>query len=520
MAIATNHRMDASHMATTWEALALNRKYDSLTETTFASFRAALLKSTTTSSSESKSARTSTSVTPTKRPKAAVVSRPAFSNRIKSEFDNDDGVVMTTPEKRRKMNDDDNAMSTPPRNGRMGEVSTSSSSSAVVTPSTVSSSARKASSLPSYANRKNAGQTVVSYNPKNLPSSSSSTGASSSSEIKCTIDTQPYGTNVSGVYRHMTDRRRQVHLNTQLEEKMKEMVKLFNIPTQNMHGDDDFDNNNDGDGDGDENMNVDDKNAWPPLEYVGIPRPTPQTNIGRICNEAHTGKLNATSILLEGCFTGSHGARIELDISQLSNVSLFPGQIVAVAGYNSSGRRMVAQRLAEGTGMYLPENNGPKAKALVAEEEQEGIRKFVHETSLTKDLHHLQYGMEIGCQRGEPIQIMAVAGPYTTNDDTSYQPFIDLLEVITNKEQPSPPDVVILMGPFVDMRQKMVSEGTGLIIENEYEDGTSAQFHVSHEHFFAHKIAKELELLYEENPEFKTQFVIVPSMDDAVSEPM
>jgi len=43
--------------------------------------------------------------------------------------------------------------------------------------------------------------------------------------------------------------------------------------------------------------------------------------------------------------------------------------------------------------------------------------------------------------------------------------------------------------------------------------------HVSYEHFFMVKIAMELEGLFEDEPDLKTQFVIVPSLDDAIAEP-
>jgi hypothetical protein len=72
------------------------------------------------------------------------------------------------------------------------------------------------------------------------------------------------------------------------------------------------------------------------------------------------------------------------------------------------------------------------------------------------------------------------------------------------------------MGPFVDMRQEIVKNGEDLVLE--CEDGTKT--HVCYEQFFAAKVAAELETLYEEDPDLKTQFVLVPSMDDAVSEPV
>jgi DNA polymerase alpha subunit B len=124
-------------------------------------------------------------------------------------------------------------------------------------------------------------------------------------------------------------------------------------------------------------------------------------------------------------------------------------------------------------------------------------------------MHH---GEGKGCQNGNAVKIYAAAGPYTTSQDLDYQPLMDLLGTI----EAETPDVVILMGPFVDMRQDKVQSGEELTVE--YEDGTKR--HVCFEQFFAAKIASELENMYESNPGLKTQFVLVPSMDDAIAEPV
>ena len=114
--------------------------------------------------------------------------------------------------------------------------------------------------------------------------------------------------------------------------------------------------------------------------------------------------------------------------------------------------------------------------------------------------------------QGQGAKIYAVAGPYTTSQNLEYQPLTDLLGVVEVEK----PDVVIMMGPFVDMRMDVVKNGEDLVLE--YEDGTKR--HVCYEQFFAAKIAAELEALYEAEPDLKTQFILVPSMDDAVSEPV
>ena len=127
-------------------------------------------------------------------------------------------------------------------------------------------------------------------------------------------------------------------------------------------------------------------------------------------------------------------------------------------------------------------------------------------------LRNMHYGESKGCQNGNALKIFAAAGPYTTSDNLDYQPIADLLGFIEDEK----PDVVVLMGPFVDLRQEKIQSGEDLIVE--YQDGSKR--HVCFEQFFAAKVATELEGMFEGDPGLKTQFVIVPSMDDAIAEPV
>ncbi|GAX21359.1 DNA polymerase alpha subunit B [Fistulifera solaris] len=218
-----------------------------------------------------------------------------------------------------------------------------------------------------------------------------------------------------------------------------------------------------------------------PLEGVGIPRADQVCNIGRICNAAHYGKINATSVLLEGSRAAVGGARVAVDLSTLSSqYSVFPGQIVALEGMNPTGRKLQVQRLCEGA-----------AAAPV--------------TSRVRDLrqYHLQ------AQQGQPVKLLTAAGPFTTSDNFQYQPWQDLLHVVQNEQ----PDVVILTGPFVDMNHPAVQSGQTALQD---EDGNDVI--VPYETFFMHKISLLLEELLTENPLLMTQFVLVPSLEDATAE--
>ena len=127
--------------------------------------------------------------------------------------------------------------------------------------------------------------------------------------------------------------------------------------------------------------------------------------------------------------------------------------------------------------------------------------------SLASQLLDYQFGVK--GQNGMPLSIVSLCGPFTTRDNLEYDPLADALVSISE----SKPDVVIMCGPFVDMRQPLVQSEDGTS-EIKNEDGIIEK--VSYEQVFAKKIAILLEELYGNDPEIKTQFVLVPSVEDAI----
>lgn len=131
--------------------------------------------------------------------------------------------------------------------------------------------------------------------------------------------------------------------------------------------------------------------------------------VGRICCDS-VGRLNSASVLLEGSRDVSGGDAVPVDLSQLSEFSLFPGQIVGVRGVNTTGNKLVAQELIPGRVLPLPDSP-------------------ISITSTTG-----------------PVQMMVACGPYTTTDNLLYEPLTDLLTAV----QENPPHLLILMGPLLD----------------------------------------------------------------------
>lgn len=213
------------------------------------------------------------------------------------------------------------------------------------------------------------------------------------------------------------------------------------------------------------------------VEPVGAPQQQPAYCIGRICNEAHGGKINPSSILLEGSRHLSSGKRVSLKLDNDVSYSLFPGQIVAVHGTNPDGTAVVASKIVEGSA-------ASKKKSSVADFSPASLN------------------------------VIVAAGPFTTSDNLDYEPFGDLMLHI----QLTRPDVVILAGPFVDIRHPQIQNNH---IQLEMEDGSFAN--VTLTQMFQQRISAMIEDLYvqsleKDGVELKTQFILLPSLDDAIAE--
>eukprot|EP00536_Pseudo-nitzschia_multiseries_P004184 jgi/Psemu1/318366/estExt_fgenesh1_pm.C_680015 len=242
-----------------------------------------------------------------------------------------------------------------------------------------------------------------------------------------------------------------------------------------------------------------------PLEEVNVPRQDPSTCIGRICNEAHTGRLNATSVVLEGSSSSCGGARVNVDLSKIKSqsppqnlqqqqqqqqqqgYSLFPGQIVAIEGMNGTGRKITASGLREG------------AHLLPATSSASSIRNF--------------YCGEDGDGNGTatqtaPLKVVSACGPFTTSNSMEYAPFIDLMGVVIDEQ----PDVVMLMGPFVDVRQEAVKSGAPTGAGPDGEDMV-----MDYETIFSQNISQVIEEFFEQKGDCRTEFVLVPALEDATA---
>lgn len=71
--------------------------------------------------------------------------------------------------------------------------------------------------------------------------------------------------------------------------------------------------------------------------------------VGRVCCDSN-GRLNAKSVIIEG----TAGKTVPMDISQVENFSLFPGQVIVVEGENPLGIKLSAKQIYADASLPLP----------------------------------------------------------------------------------------------------------------------------------------------------------------------
>jgi DNA polymerase alpha subunit B len=217
------------------------------------------------------------------------------------------------------------------------------------------------------------------------------------------------------------------------------------------------------------------------LQPVGCPAPEVVWVSGRICCDAAEGKINSTSIVLEGSAKFSNGRRVHLDIRNLQSYAFFPGQIVLAEGVMNSVQKMSVQSIV--TGVPRPLRMSTPSKLF--------------------EYHHSPI-----YQGGRPVSVMCAAGPFTPADSLNYEPLEDIFKLVLAYK----PDVLVLTGPFVDMTQAHLSNG-----ETRVADTLSHEHIASYEMIFIEKIIRDGLGSYFNSDEMNnlpTQIVLVPSLLD------
>ncbi|XP_066378201.1 uncharacterized protein [Miscanthus floridulus] len=147
------------------------------------------------------------------------------------------------------------------------------------------------------------------------------------------------------------------------------------------------------------------------------------------------GHLNEKSILLQGSVQHSRGQRVRLDLKDLDHFSLFPGQVVGIEGHNPSGHCFVASKLIDSIPVSV-DAQLPSAKKQAID----------NESNQNSDAGTLS----------RALSSVIAAGPYTTTDNLLFEPLQELLSYACRKQ----PQLLILMGPFIDSDHPDIKKGT------------------------------------------------------------
>ncbi|KAG0297133.1 DNA-directed DNA polymerase alpha subunit pol12 [Dissophora globulifera] len=213
------------------------------------------------------------------------------------------------------------------------------------------------------------------------------------------------------------------------------------------------------------------KKSYPETDFHNPAYPSQSivTVVGRICSDANEGKTNERSLVLETSRSIGGGSRVKLDVAEVPGFNFFPGQIVVLSGINSSGTIFSVTRVHE-----LPTMSMAGASP-----------------SDLEDFHYRKMA-------GQPIKVIAAAGPYTLSDNLLFEPFAALMEHV-GKERP---DVLLLLGPFVSSQHPSIVSGN---------------VDMTPEAYFAKYISALLAQHQERYPK-EMQILLVPSLQDIFHE--
>lgn len=196
--------------------------------------------------------------------------------------------------------------------------------------------------------------------------------------------------------------------------------------------------------------------------------------VGMVCCDEE-GRLKEKPILLQSSVEHSGGQRVRLDLQKLSQFSIFPGQVIGIKGNNPSGHCLIASEIID----YVPlsfsaEDNSQHAKKQALDQE----------FNPTEPSHMLS-----------ELSLIIAAGPFTTTDNLMFEPLTELLAYARRKQ----PQLLILLGPFIDSEHPEIKKGT---VNRTFDE------------IFHHDILGRLQD-YVEYMGSATRVILVPSIRDA-----
>ncbi|ONI30147.1 hypothetical protein PRUPE_1G233700 [Prunus persica] len=148
------------------------------------------------------------------------------------------------------------------------------------------------------------------------------------------------------------------------------------------------------------------------------------------------GHLNEKSTLLQSSAEHSGGQRVRIELQNLSQFSIFPGQLVGIEGINPSGHCFIASKLVDSIPLPIADDaNLPPAKKQALDQEI----------------------LSVGVSGTQPeLSVIIASGPFTTTDNLLFEPLRELLAYASK----TLPQLLILLGPFIDSEHPEIKKGT------------------------------------------------------------
>ncbi|CAF0800297.1 unnamed protein product [Brachionus calyciflorus] len=185
-------------------------------------------------------------------------------------------------------------------------------------------------------------------------------------------------------------------------------------------------------------------NAIPNLYNVSIPTQDDVWICGRIFSEnagSGGGKLTEHNVAIQGSYVCSNSHSIPLNLSQCSEYSLFPGQIVLINGRNPDGKKFLCKEVLEPH--YVKENLDIKKE----------IKKEFNDNrdNCSKEDNSIDVRLEIN----EDLICIVAAGPFMMTGSTE----TNVISQLANAVKENKAHVLILLGPFLDVNHELINSG-------------------------------------------------------------
>jgi len=176
--------------------------------------------------------------------------------------------------------------------------------------------------------------------------------------------------------------------------------------------------------------------------------------VGRVVGEAE-GKMSDTMLLLEGSIGRSDGTSVRLNLQRCPLFSLFPGQVIGVRGSNPSGLAFQAREIIHAPPVSLPPQHQDQTTATAT--------ATATATTTLSSSSSPQAGVvapasavdQFTCPADLSCTVLVASGPFTEPNNVEYKK----LHAVLDKCRHLKPDMVILVGPFVDLHHQDVGSG-------------------------------------------------------------